>query len=76
MKLSKGKINRIINKKKNSKNIKKRKYKRTDTCNNKAKRHFPAEGQSTLSGIIVEADLTTGLAIKVDRFIYGGVLNN
>ena len=43
---------------------------------NKAKRHFPAEGQSTLSGIIVEADLTTGLAIKVDRFIYGGVLNN
>jgi hypothetical protein len=40
MKLSKGKINRIINKKKNSKNIKKRKYKRTDTCNNKAKRHL------------------------------------
>jgi len=43
---------------------------------NKAKKHFPAEGQSTLSGIIVEADPTTGLAIKVDRFIYGGVLNN
>ena len=40
MKLTKGKINRIINKKKNSKNIKKRKYKRTDTCNNKAKRHL------------------------------------
>ena len=40
MKLTKGKINRIINKKKYSKNIKKRKYKRTDTCNNKAKRHL------------------------------------
>lgn len=40
MKLTKGKINRIINKKNNSKNIKKRKYKRTDTCNNKAKRHL------------------------------------
>ena len=42
----------------------------------KAKRHFPAEGHSTLSGIIVEADLATGLAVKVERFIYGGVLNN
>ena len=40
MKLTKGKINRIMNKKKNSKNIKKRKYKRTNTCNNKAKRHL------------------------------------
>ena len=43
---------------------------------NSAQRHFPAEGQSTLSGIIVEADLTTGLASKVERFIFGGVLNN
>jgi len=42
----------------------------------KAQRHFPAEEQSTLSGIIVEADSTTGLANKVERFIYGGVLNN
>lgn len=40
MKLTKGKINRIMNKKKNSKNIKKRKYKRTNTCNNKVKRHL------------------------------------
>ena len=43
---------------------------------NKAQKHFPAKGQSTLSGIIVEADSTTGLAKKVERFIYGGVLNN
>ena len=43
---------------------------------NKAQRHFPAEGQSTISGIIVDANLTTGLANKVERFLYGGVLNN
>ena len=42
----------------------------------KAQRHFPAEGQSTLSGIIVEADALTGLANKIERFIHGGVLNN
>ena len=42
----------------------------------KAQRHFPAVGQSTLSGIIVEADVLTGLANKIDRFIYGGVLKN
>ena len=28
----------------------------------KAKKHFPAEGESSLSGIIVEGDLSTGLA--------------
>jgi len=44
--------------------------------NPKAQRHFPAVGQSTISGIIVEAEALTGLAIKVERFIYGGVLNN
>jgi len=43
---------------------------------NKAQRHFPATGQSTLSGIIVEADELTGLANKIERFMYGGVLNN
>ena len=42
----------------------------------KAQRHFPAVGQSTLSGIIVEADTSTGLANKIERFIHGGVLNN
>ena len=41
-----------------------------------AQKHYPAEGLSTLSGVIVEADPTTGLATKVERFIYGGVLNN
>ena len=33
-----------------------------------AKKHFPAEGAGTLSGIIVEADHKTGLAKKVSRF--------
>jgi calcineurin-like phosphoesterase len=42
----------------------------------RAQRHFPAVGQSTLSGIIVEGDTKTGLAKKIERFLYGGVLNN
>jgi metallophosphoesterase (TIGR00282 family) len=44
--------------------------------NDKAQRHFPAVGQSTLSGIIVEGDTKTGLTKKIERFLYGGVLNN
>jgi 2',3'-cyclic-nucleotide 2'-phosphodiesterase len=39
-----------------------------------ASKHFPAEGEGTLSGIIVEADFETGLAKKVTRFINGGNL--
>jgi 2',3'-cyclic-nucleotide 2'-phosphodiesterase len=37
-------------------------------------KHFPAEGEGTLSGVIVEANLETGLANKVTRFIDGGSL--
>ena len=37
-------------------------------------KHFPAEGEGTLSGIIVETDLKTGLAKKVIRLIDGGSL--
>tara|TARA_B100001093_G_scaffold160429_1_gene152756 strand:- start:250 stop:1056 length:807 start_codon:yes stop_codon:yes gene_type:complete len=40
----------------------------------KAIRHYPAEGESTLSGIIVETNTETGLAKKVTRFIDGGSL--
>ena len=36
--------------------------------------HFPAEGEGTLSGIIVETNIETGLAKKVTRLIYGGSL--
>ncbi len=38
-------------------------------------KHFPSEGEGTLSGIIVEANLETGLAKKISRLIIGGVLN-
>ena len=37
-------------------------------------KHFPAEGEGTLSGIIVETDLKTGLAKKATRLIHGGSL--
>ena len=37
-------------------------------------KHFPAEGKATLSGVIVECDLSSGLAFKVEPFIYGGEL--
>ena len=39
-------------------------------------KHFPAEGEGTLSGIIVETNLETGLAKKVTRLIDGGSLTN
>ncbi len=38
--------------------------------------HFPAEGEGTLSGIIVDANDETGLAKKVTRVILGGSLIN
>ena len=41
-----------------------------------ATKHFPAEGEGTLSGIIIEADHATGLAKKITRFIEGGSLTN
>ncbi len=37
-------------------------------------KHFPANGEGTLSGIIVETDAETGLAVKVKRLIDGGCL--
>ena len=40
----------------------------------KATHHFPAEGEGTLSGIIIEADSKTGLAKKITRLIEGGSL--
>ncbi len=38
--------------------------------------HFPAEGEGTLSGVIVETNFETGLAKKITRLIYGGSLAN
>ncbi len=39
-----------------------------------AEKHFPSLGEGTLSGIIVDADNSTGLARKVSRIIVGGAL--
>ena len=41
-----------------------------------ATKHFPAEGEATISGIIIEANQATGLANKISRVIEGGALNN
>ena len=39
-------------------------------------KHFPAKGDASISGVIVEIDKETGLAIKINSFITGGVLHN
>ena len=39
-------------------------------------KHFPAEGEASLSGVIVEANPENGLAKKVNSFIFGGTLKN
>ena len=41
-----------------------------------SKKHFPATGSATLSGVIVEADTENGLAKNIENFIYGGDLKN
>ena len=41
-----------------------------------SKKHFPAEGIASLSGVIVDCDKETGLARNVESFIYGGDLKN
>ena len=38
-------------------------------------KHFPAKGDATLSGVIVECNTETGLASKIDSYIFGGQLN-
>ena len=38
-------------------------------------KHFPSNGEGTLSGIIVETNVETGLAKNVTRFIDGGSLS-
>ena len=41
-----------------------------------AKKHFPAEGEASLCGIIVDGNQETGLAQNIEHFIYGGELKN
>ena len=37
-------------------------------------KHFPAKGEATLSGVIVDCNIKTGLANKVESYIFGGKL--
>ena len=37
-------------------------------------KHFPAVGEATLSGVIVDCNIETGLANKVESYIFGGQL--
>ena len=39
-------------------------------------KHFPADGDATLSGVIVDCDIDTGLASKIESYIFGGQLKN
>ena len=39
-------------------------------------KHFPAKGDATLSGVIVECNKETGLANKIKSYIFGDQLNN
>ena len=41
-----------------------------------AKKHYPALGEATISGLMVEADDETGLAKKVEPIIVGGALES
>ena len=41
-----------------------------------AKKHYPALGEATISGLMVQADDETGLAKKVEPIIVGDVLEN
>jgi len=40
-----------------------------------ATKHFPALGSGTMSGLLVEADVSTGLAKKISPIFVGGVLD-
>ena len=41
-----------------------------------SKKHFPAIGEATLSGVIVDCDIKTGMANHVESYIFGGQLKN
>ena len=44
--------------------------------NESSSRHFPATGEASLCGTIVECNKETGLAVSIENFIYGGELKN
>jgi metallophosphoesterase (TIGR00282 family) len=44
--------------------------------NSNALQHFPAEGEATICGVIIEADTKTGLAKNIKQIILGGDLKS
>ena len=44
--------------------------------NKKSIKHFPAIGEATLCGVIVDCNVKTGLANNIQSYISGGQLNN
>ena len=42
----------------------------------KSVKHFPASGEASLCGVIIEGDIDSGLANNIENFIYGGDLKN
>ena len=38
-------------------------------------KHYPANGDATLCGVIVDCNIETGLANKIESYIFGGQLN-
>ena len=43
---------------------------------NKSVKHFPAIGEASLSGVIVECDIQTGLTNNIESYVYGAQLKN
>jgi calcineurin-like phosphoesterase len=41
-----------------------------------SKKHFPATGEATLSGVIVNCDIRNGKAINIESYIFGGQLKS
>ena len=39
-------------------------------------KHFPAIGEASLCGVIVDCNIETGLANGIKSYVYGGHLNN
>ncbi len=39
-------------------------------------KHFPATGDATLSGVIVDCDIKSGLSKNIESYIFGGQLKN
>ena len=43
---------------------------------NDSVKHYPAKGEATLSGVIVDCDIKTGLANNIKSYIFGALLKN